>query len=378
MKFLIEAYIKKRTEDLSFIQLGPGAIEVKNYEIPEEGLYVPLLTKDLAEKIKTKTEDQVITAKGIVEGIIYLLGIDSNFLYKDEYIKLLYAVNPNIEDYINYQAIKLSNEGQAIEGIIYLKALLLLNNENKNYLFNYALTVLKHATEKLNIKSKVYRDFKREALVYFERVLDIDEEFSLAYYHLGYLYYDKKQFNKAKLYWEKYIELDNKGDYTNEIKQMLESVRDKALYERGYEAVLGGRPGQGLPLLLNLEEKYTDWWNLLFFIGLAYRQIQDYKKAITYFNRVLELEKNQLDSLVEIGLCYGGLRDFNKSIQYFSKALDLGGENSEILCNLAMVHMEIGKYKKAREYLDHSLFLDPDDEITKACNERLNSLMRIN
>src|SRR5690554_5266539 len=97
MKFLIEPYIHKRTEDLSFVQLSPRAIEVKNYVVPDEGLHVPLLTSELADRIKTKGENEVITAHGIVRGMIYLLGVDSNFKYKDEYIKFLYAVNPDIE-----------------------------------------------------------------------------------------------------------------------------------------------------------------------------------------------------------------------------------------------------------------------------------------
>lgn len=378
MKFLIGPYIKKRTEDLTFVQLSSQAIKVDKYTIPDEGLYVPLLTVDLADKIKTKREDEVITAKGIVDGMIYLLGVDPNFIYNEEYIKFLYAVNPGIEEYINYEAIKLADKGKHIEGIIYLKALLLLNNENKNYLFNYALALIKYASENLNIKSKTCKDFMEEATIYLEKVLDIDEDYSLAYYHLGFLHYESKQFSKAKLYWERYLRLDNKSEFSKIIKQMLLDVEDKAKYERGYEAVLAGRADEGLALLLDLEEKYKNWWNLLFFIGLAYRQLLEYKNAIIYFEKVIELEKDQLDTLVELGLSYGSIRDFNKSIQYFAKALEVGGENNEILCNLAMVYMEMGDYNKAREYLNQSLHLDADDEITKACNERLNDLMRIN
>lgn len=378
MDFLIEPYIRKRTEDLSFVQLSSEAIKVNNYVVPDEGLYVPLLTDELAHRIKTKEENEIITADGIVKGMIYLLGVDSNFKYKDEYIKFLYAVNPEIEKYINYEAIRFADGGKMIESIIWLKALLILNHENMHYLFNYGLSLLKYANENLSLKSKAYEDFKREAIIYFERVLDIDEKFSLAYYHLGFLYSDSKQFSKAKLYWKKYLELDDRKELNSEIKQMLLEIEDKAKYERGYEAVLAGRPQEGLTILLELEDKYEKWWNLLFFIGLAHRQLLQYENSIKYFNKVLELEENQLDTLVELGLCHGSLENFNKSIEYYTKALQIGGENNEILCNLAMVYMEIGNYEKAKECLEHSLYLNADDEVTKACNERLNILLNKN
>ncbi len=375
MKFLIEPYIHKRTEDLSFIQLSPEAIEVKGYKIPDEGLYVPLLTENLAKNIKTKEEDKIVTANAIVRGMIYLLGVDSNFKYKDEYIEFLYAVNPDIEKYINFEAIKFADEDKIIESIIFLKALVLLNNKNTYYLFNYGLTLVKYVSEKLTNKAKAQKVFKKESMTCFEEILNIDENFELAYYHLGFLYSDVKQFVKAKLSWEKYVELSEDENLKVEINNMLLKIDNQAKYERGYEAVLGGRPQEGLSFLLDLEESYSEWWNLLFFIGLAYRQLLQYKEAIKYFEKVLELEENQLDTLAELGLCYAGITDYNKSIECFRKALEIGGDNNEILCNLAMAYMEKGDLIKASECLDKSLALNPEDEITKVCKEKLDTLL---
>lgn len=378
MKFLIEKYIHKRTEDLSFVQLSPEAIKVKGYEMPKDGLFVPLLTTELANDIKTKEEDKIITANRIVRGMIYLLGVDSDFKYKDEYIKFLYAVNPDIEDYINFEAVKFADEGKFIESIIFSKALILLNNTNVGYIFNYAINLLNYARENLSNKAKTENTFKKEATIWLENILDIDDGFDLAYYHLGFLYSYNKQFNKAKLYWEKYLELGTNEELINSTKQILLQIEDQANYEKGYEAVLGGRPQEGLVLLLELEEKYSEWWNLLFFIGLAYRQLLKYEDAITYFDKVIQLEQNQLDTLVELGLCYGGIGNYEQAIELFESALDIGGPNNEILCNLAMVYMEMGDLAKAKEYLDKSLALNSEDEITQACNEKLNALLKNN
>lgn len=378
MKFLIEKYFHKRTEDLSFIQLSPEALKVKGYEMPKDGLFVPLLTNELANNIKNKEEDRIVTANGIVRGMIYLLGVDSDFKYKDEYIKFLYAVNPDIEDYINFEAVKFADEGKLIESIIFSKALVLLNSTKVHYIFNYALNLINYATENLSNKAKTDSTFKKEAILWLENILDIDDSFDLAYYHLGFLYSYNKQFNKAKLYWDKYLELGKNEEIINSTKQMICQIEDQVKYERGYEAVLGGRPEEGLLLLLELEEKYSEWWNLLFFIGLAYRQLLNYNDAIAYFDKVIQLEENQLDTLVELGLCYGSVENYDQAIEYFKAALDIGGENNEVLCNLAMVYMESGNLIEAKECLDKSLALNSEDEITQVCNEKLNALLKSN
>ncbi len=375
MKFLIEPYIRKRTEDLLFLQLNKEAISVKNYEMPTEGLFVPLLTTELAENIKTKDENKVITANAIVRGIIYLLGIDPQFKHKDEYVKFLYAVNPEIEDYINFEAIKFADRGKMIESIIFLKALVLLNNKNVYYLFNYSLNLIQYAEDSLKAKPKVQVVFRKEAKVFLEMILDIDESFSLAYYHLGFLYLYNKEFNKAKLFWEKYRSYEEDTDLAMEVSHLILEIEDNALYERGYEAILGGRAEEGLPLLLELEERSTNWWNLLFFIGLGYRQLGQYTDAIAYFNKVMEIEENQLDTLSELGLCYGATGNYGKAVECFEMALNIGGENNEILCNLAMVYMEVADYTKAKKCLEHSLAINPQDEITQACNKQLKMLM---
>lgn len=55
MKFLIDDYLLKRTDDLSFIQLKHDSqLNIQNYQLPTNGLDIPIITEELAENIKTK------------------------------------------------------------------------------------------------------------------------------------------------------------------------------------------------------------------------------------------------------------------------------------------------------------------------------------
>ncbi|AOY76452.1 tetratricopeptide repeat protein [Clostridium formicaceticum] len=375
MKFLIDAYLLKKTEELSFVHLKhDAALKIKAYHLPSAGLDVPILTTELAENIKKKKESEVITIGSIIRGMVYLLGIDPEFKYKEEYIKFLYAANPQVEEYVLVEGLKYLNSYKLLEGIIFFKALVFLNPNSVEGLLNYALALLDYRDQELVDKKKNYKLFTKEAQEKLETLLNLDPQQPLAYYYLGFIYKDQKAFNKAKFHWEKAMLLDLDEGIKEQIKECLFQLEDMAQYERGYETILAGKPEEGLPLLEGLYEKYQGWWNLVFFVGLGHRQLGNFHEAIQYFKRVLELNKDQLDAMVELGLCYGGLGELQKAIEYFHRAIEIGGEDSEILCNLAMMYMEIGDLQKAGESISASLRLNPEDEITLACKNKLEAM----
>ncbi|ABR47901.1 TPR repeat-containing protein [Alkaliphilus metalliredigens QYMF] len=375
MNFLIDNFLRKRTEDLTFIQLKEGTqLNASGYEVPEVGLYVPVLTAELANQIKTKKEDEVITVATIIRGIAYLLGVDPQFKHKEVYAEMLYGIDPNIEEKIIYEGIAYAGQNKWIESIISFKTVILLNEKNIKAMLNYAITLIKYAEESLQEKKQVYKIFRKEAKEKLEHILDIDDELALAYYHLGFLYRDEKAFVKAKIYWEKALLHQLDEALANQLREEFQQIGTQVTYEEGYEAILAGRPQEGLPKLIELEESYGAWWNLHFFIGLGYRQLGQFNDAVAYFEKVLDENEEQLDTVIELGLCFASLGKSHESIEYFQKALVLGEENSEVLCNLAMVYLEIGNIEEAKHHVERSLLLDPEDPVTQACQARIIEL----
>ncbi|SCY97529.1 tetratricopeptide repeat protein [Alkaliphilus peptidifermentans] len=378
MEFLIEPYLKEKSQELSFVQLkGDAEVGVENYQLPSEGLDVPILTEELAENIKKKRPDEVLTVAAIVRGMIHTIGIDSNFKYLEEYIKFLYAFDANIEAYIMYQGVKYIDSNKPIESIIFFKALVTINPQNPKGLLNYAAAVANYGNEYLKSGHKQSKAFHKEAKEKFEELLNRGIEEPLIYYHLAYLYRYEKQFIKSRKMGEIYLNVSDEELLKDNVIVLLREIKDLALYEEGYEAILSGKPQIGVPILEELLEEYKEWWNLYFFVGLGNRLLGNYKEAINSFEQVLELEEDQLDSLVELGLCYSSINDLQEAIDYFTRALRIGGDNSEILCNLAMVYMETGCLLEAEEIIRRSLELNPDDEITQLCFKKLQSQLKI-
>ncbi|OPJ55165.1 tetratricopeptide repeat protein [Alkalithermobacter paradoxus] len=375
MKYRIDKYLLKKTQDLSFITIKSDAdINLKGYKIPEDGIDVPILNDELIKNIKNKSEP--LTLAAIARGMIYIIGIDKDFKYNEEYKKFLYSFDEKIEDYIGYMGIKKSQDKELTEGLIYFKSLITLNPRNVNALYNYAVICQDIAKRYEKTKqTEIIEDYLLEALEKLELIIDIDEEFALAYYQLGYHYHNQKQYLKAKLTWEEGIKRGLDDDKCSEIKEQINKIQYKVDYEEGYNLVLQGQPEKGLEKLLPLVQDYSDWWNLLFFIGLAYRQLGNINEAMEYFEKILILNPNQGDTVAEIALCNGILGNYEKSIENYKKAIDIIGEDPELLCNLGMTYLQTRDLEKASEYINKAYDINPNDEITVAC---LNELRKYN
>jgi tetratricopeptide (TPR) repeat protein len=377
MKFKIEKHIFKKTEELAFIRIKEDTeLNLEGYNIPSDGLDVPIKNEVLVKGIKEGTAQNNLNLMSLADAMIYIIGIDHKFKYNEEYMKFLKAlddkINIDIEAYIGYMGRKKFEEGEMSDSLAYFKSLITMDNNNANGLYHYALVCQEIAKiHQKNGQEKEMNDFLLEALDKLEIILEIDPSFGPAFYQLGYHYYNQGQYIKAKLTWEQGLELNLDEESTMEIQEQLGKIQNKVQYEEGYNLVFQGKSEEGLEKLIPLVEEYPEWWNLLFIIGLAYKDMQDLGEAISYFEKILILKPQQVDTLMELGLCYSMI-DMEKTIEYFHKALDIK-EDPEILCNLGMAYLNNGDVDIARDYIEKAYELNPEDEITVACMRELDN-----
>lgn len=381
----MEKFLLKQTKELTFLSLNiDELLRSKNLDLEKPTVEIPILIEDLSNKLQKNDREFMVTTEILIKGIGYLLGVDPDFKYRDEYIRILESLSPDIPRALLALGNKTFDEEDKIKGMIFLKGATTLNPEDPEILFNYAVALLTISEEmrsnKAEISSKEVHEkitiFQEEAKAFLEKLIEIEPNHALGYYHLGFLYKKDNLFQKSEIIWKKALKLGLEEHLEEHVNTLLREIEDLVQYEKGYQGILQGEVEEGLKDLLELEERYPKWWNLLFFIGLGYRQLKQYSKAITYFQRVLELEDRIADSYVEIALSYAGLEKYEKAIEYFNKGLEKDPNSPEILSNLAMVNMEVGKLKEAEKYIEASLKLDPSDEITLACQEQLSQLKR--
>jgi len=369
----IEKYLKEQFDRIVFIEVKKEANLESRFDYIK-GIPIPILISEIITSGNNPIETNNISLASMARGMVYSIGIDSNFKYKEIYTRFLYDFDEKIEDYIGYTGAKMAEEKQFMDAIISFKALMTINSENINGLYNYAKCCQDIIIDIEDNKDKV-KAFEEESLEAFEVIIDKFPAFAPAYYYLGFHYANQKLFKKASLIWSKCLELDIDEEKKKEIFFQMERIKDHVQYEEGYTYILNSQSQKGLEKLLPLVDKYADWWNLLFFVGLAYRQQQKYQEAIDTFKKVLTTKPTQADTLNELGLCYSSINDYPEAEKHLKKALKYNDEDGEILSNLGLLYMEMGKLEAAKENFEKSLEINPEDEITRKCIQKLNSLM---
>ena len=373
----INDYFKENTEKVTFIELRDNKeLNLDDYSI-KNNTPLPILTEELIDEIKEGNLEEEIKMSNIVEAIIYLMGIDENFPHLEEYKEILNAYDDNIEEYIFYKAIRFIDKEDYDNGAIYFRALKLVNPKNLNGIFNYALALESIGKKLIAVgKEKEAMEFVASATSELESILDIDENYGLAYYKLGYHYKFSEQNLKAKLMWSKFLKLDKDELRLEEIRKELDNIENKVLLESGITYLSINKFDQALTIFLKLLPEHNSWWELNYLIGASYKGLNDYEKAIEYFKESLEKNEFEADVYNELGICYFYMGDIVKALEVFSKGIEKIKDDYKLFFNRGLAYMQLEKLEKSYEDINRAVELNPDDENIRIQKQSLDEIFK--
>ena len=368
MQEAVRTRLRGKLDELVFIELKkdihiPGKEAVLRKNIP-----IPIPVKRLANRV-TQNDYDDLSVKEMTEGMVAVVAIDPDFRHREYYKSLLMGLDEGMSRILTAIAIKHAEENRLEDAFVYFETAIILDASNLDAAYNKAKVC--EALSRETVDTEMAMAWENEAFALMEKLTVDFADFNLPYYHLGFHYSNSGLYKKAELAWEHFIEGSDDENKIMEVQEMLIKIRDRIIFDEGYNEVLAGAFETGLEKLLKLEDENSSWWNLLFFIALAYRNLGKIETAIDYFERVIRIKPDQAESLNELGLCYSIIGNKSESARYFKKALNMDPENSEILCNNAMAQMEIGNMDLAETYLNSSMELNPNDPVTIACMDEL-------
>lgn len=378
MKNRLDKYILDKADDLVFITIDQSEdLGLIGYEVPKDGIKIPIKSNVLVKSIKDKKAQEEINMMSMIDAMLYLEGIDPDFIYNVEYDDLIetFARKSDFDymQYMGYMSNQAYQEGEVRDALVYIRAYLRMEPDDVMALYQYAIICQELSlTYQKDEDIKAMNDFLLEALASLERILDIDDSFALAYYQLGFHYSNQNQFTKAKMTWDRALDLGVDEESAGDIRDNLGKIDHKVRYEEAYNLVFQGKAEEALDDLLDIESQYPDWWNLLFIISLAYKSLGDLGQAKTYLEKILMIRPTQVDTLVEMALCLAQEANMPGAIDYLTRAAKLRKDDPEILCNLGMAYLHNGEEDDARYYISRAYEIDPTDEVTQACMRALN------
>lgn len=372
----INNYFKEYTKNLTFIELKDNSqLYIKDYIVPAS-MPLPIITEILIKEVKEGNLEEEINLGKVIEGIIYLLGVDNEFQYVEEYIEILKAYNEKIIDYILYKGMKSFEEGEYDNSAINYRALLTIDKNNVNGLFNYALALEELATEFLKEeRTEEGTDFLMASTNKLETILDVNEDYSLAYYKLGFHYKFFEQYLKAKLIWGKFLVLDKDDLRLQEIREEIELIDEDVFFETGVTYLTYNDFGKSLDSFLKLMPKYENHWNTNYLIGLCYKGIEEFETAIEYLTIAINLNKEAEDVYNELGIIFFNMGDIVKAIAIFSEGIDNCSEDYKLFFNRGLGYVQLGQYEIALKDIDRAYSLNPNDENIALQKQKIQELL---
>jgi tetratricopeptide (TPR) repeat protein len=114
--------------------------------------------------------------------------------------------------------------------------------------------------------------------------------------------------------------------------------------------------------ITNAEDLF-DWLTSsegLFYTGLLFFLSNDYHKALSYFERVIEKNPSYADAYFYIGSCKSKLGNYTEAIEAYKQAIRIKPDYADAYCDLGVVYGELGRYTEAIEAYKQAIRVNPD------------------
>jgi len=101
--------------------------------------------------------------------------------------------------------------------------------------------------------------------------------------------------------------------------------------------------------------------------------VEEYGKAIKYYQNYVKAHPDVPDVLVDLGVAYFYSGDFKNATKYMQQALDINPKHQIALLNMGIVENAMGETEIAKQYWKSAIKISPDNAIGKKAKEFLDN-----
>jgi tetratricopeptide (TPR) repeat protein len=312
----VKEYLLPITEDYIFDELSDDYLRRAELTDILKGVPVPLGKSQLSSLTNLK----------IAHNMAVIIGCDPDFPYVDNYKKaILKSFGQKFIRLLIKEGLEKAERKEFLEGAVLFRAARILDPKSVDALYAYA-KICKDIYDAGEDNEYIGR-FKAESIEAFEALTKLSPDFDMPYYFLGYGYLNLGLYLKAKLAWDRFLNLASddtsteKKDLYKEIQDWQEKLKEPILIEEAYNDILAERFPEGIRKLSPYtgDERFCFWWPLWYYLGLAKSRMGMYEEAEGDLLRGLSLSPSNTDIMEELVLIYHISGDQDKEDKYRSK-----------------------------------------------------------
>lgn len=358
MESLFKEEFKDKLKNIVFIDLKEE-YQLEDVKLPV-GFSLPLKLDYLIEGIKERELEEEISLEKIVEAMIYLLGIDSEFKYSQKYREILKNLNIDLKNYSMHKAF-VKQEEDPLDSYIFLKGYEEVVGEDPDIIFKEA-NILEALYNKIQDDYEKSEKLLNIIIKKYNKVLNLDENYSLAYYRLAYINIALAKFIKANMYFEKFINLSNNEELKDEVRKEMEIIKNNVNYDSAKTYLSYGDYDKALNLLDNITEDFNKDESFYYTYAIANYNIADYDKAEEYGKLSVE-KKTTEENINLLASLYAAKDEFRRAIDIIKVGLEELEDSYPLNYNLGIIYLNANEKDKGIEYLDKAYKIKPTEEL---------------
>jgi len=196
-----------------------------------------------------------------------------------------------------------------------------------------SMEAYKYYMEGRENRRKYYRD---EARIAFEKAVELDPDFAMAYYYLAFVYGSLGDIEAGVTAIKRAKALSGKT-----------TEKERISIEAAYASRIEKDLEKYLRIARQRAEKFPKEKENFYNLGNYYRIMGELDKAIKEFNKALELDPNFGDVHNLIGFIYSRMGNFSKAVEHFKKYVSVNPNEPNPVDSLAEVYFWMGKLDEA-------------------------------
>lgn len=318
-----------------------------------KGFALPILYEEMEEKVLAGDSGD-FTSTEVLRGILLLYGLDEHFRDREVYASIVSHLESQAGDLFKY----FFHVAQTDEKLAFLLSL--------GY-YHLGLSDAANILFTAELADNLYRESEDEkisdlAYALYRQAHSLDPTWQ-SHFHLAYHTYNRELYTKALEHIAASYDRLPTPELQTEMANLLALSEQKLAFHEGKELFFKERFEEAVIKFHSLEEEFPGWYQLHFFLGVSYRMLQQYSKALTSFYRALSLRRDDPQLYNEMAICHLMLEEPFEAEPLIEAALQLDENNPELLCNRAIVFLRTDRLKEAKEDLLKARSLDPNEPL---------------